>query len=184
MNFSLLVIFCSRWVTWRVNTCNKRVDTSHKPYSHSWYFTQIADDHYRLCTLQKSLRFHEPAKFRLLGALSAQLSMSAWMWDLCCFLTVIVSFLRLRGFAKERGRHPRWSCAGVTARWGNPGQEGRSQGRRANERVSGETLFLFLPCHFILFFLMISHLSFLSPYYPTHSLSVFFFVYLRGFVFW
>lgn len=82
---------------------------------------------------------HAPAKCCFLGPLSAPLSMSAWLWDLRCFLIVIVSFSRLRSFSKEGGGHPRRSCAGVAARRGNPGQEGRNQGRRANERVSGET---------------------------------------------
>lgn len=109
-----------------------------------WYFGQLSDDHFSACTPQKMkcLCRHEPAKFCFLGALSAQLSMSAWLWDLCCFLIVIVSFSRLRSLSKEGGGHPRRSCVGVAARGGNPGQEGRNQGRRANERVSGETLFL------------------------------------------
>lgn len=66
--------------------------------------------------------------------------MSAWLWDRRCFLIVIVSFSRLWGFSKEGGGYPRRSCVGVAARRGDPGQEGRNQGRRANERVSGETL--------------------------------------------
>lgn len=82
----------------------------------------------------------EPAKFCFLGALSARLSMSAWLWDLRCFLIVIVSFSRLWSLPKEGGGHPRRSRVGVAARRGNPGQEGRNQGRRAYERVSGETL--------------------------------------------
>lgn len=56
------------------------------------------------------------------------------------FLTVNVS--RLWSVSKERRGHPRRSRVGVAARWGNPGQEGRNQGGRANERVSGETLLL------------------------------------------
>ena len=88
---------------------------------------------------RKSLCLHKPATFSFLRAALAQMSMSAWLWGLCCFLIVIVSSLRLRGFAKEGGGHPGWACAGVASRWGNPGQEGRNQGRRANERVSGET---------------------------------------------
>lgn len=129
-------------VIWRENIGEEYVNTSHKQYTTVWYFRQIADDYFRVCTLQKlkSLCCREPAKFSILGALSAQLSMSAWLWDLCCFLIVIVSFSRLRGFSKEGGGHPRWSRVGVAARRGNPGQEGRNQGRRANERVSGETL--------------------------------------------
>lgn len=51
---------------------------------------------------------------------------------------------RLWSLSKERGGHPRRSCVGVAARRGNPGQEGRNQGRRANERMSGETLSLSL----------------------------------------
>lgn len=77
--------------------------------------------------------------------------MSAWMWDLCCFLIAILSFSRLRGLSKEGRGYPRRSCVGVVACRGNPGQEGRNQGRRANERVSGETLVSFF------------HLSFTPP---------------------
>lgn len=104
----------------------------------------------------KLLCCHEPSKFCFQGALSDQLSVSAWLWDLCCFLIVNTLFSRLRSFSKERGGHPRRSCVGVAARRGNPGQEGRNQGRRANERVSGgafsfsvslfSTLLFFVSC--------------------------------------
>ena len=48
--------------------------------------------------------------------------------------------LRLWSISKERGGHPRWPSTGVAALRGNPGQEGRNQGGRVHERVSGETL--------------------------------------------
>lgn len=93
---------------------------------------------------------NEPATFCFLRALSAPLWMSAWMWDLCCFLIAILSFSRLRGLSKEGRGYPRRSCVGIAACWGNPGQEGRNQGRRANERVSGETLVSFFHLSFTL----------------------------------
>lgn len=113
-------------------------------------------------TLQKMKRLccHEPSQFCFHGAPSAQLSVSARLCDRRCFLMVNVSFSRLRSLSKERGGHPRRSCPGVAARRGNPGQEGRNQGRRANERVSGETLSfsvsLFSALLFSVFFLSAS----------------------------
>lgn len=107
------------------------------------------------------------------------MSVSAWIWNLCCFLTVIVSFLRLRGFSKEGGGYPGWSCPGVAARRRNPGQEDRNQGGRANERVSGETLiFIFGPSLFsrrcLLVFPLMSPC--LALFYQSVSPSVFVFL--------
>lgn len=85
---------------------------------------------------------HKPFQFCSQRAPTDQRRVSAW--HLGCFLMANVSFSRLRSISKERGGHPRRSCVGVAARRGNPGQEGRNQGRRANERVSGEVS-LFFP---------------------------------------
>lgn len=149
----------SRWDIWRDHPSKDNVDSTIR---NSWDNCQWITP-----ALQRrkylNLNCPELAMFRFPRAPSAQLGLSAGLWDLRCFLMIIVSFSRLWSFSKEGGGHPRRACAGVAARRGNPGQEGRNQGRRANERVSGETPFLtpssfpsglcsmFSPCFLLIF---------------------------------
>lgn len=148
-----LIPFCSRWVK-------------------MWTSQTISDDHFSLRYTAEDEALVLSQTIKIWFPLSAQLSVSARLCDRRCFLMVNVSFSRLRSLSKERGGHPRRSCPGVAARRGNPGQEGRNQGRRANERVSGETLSLSVSLFSTLLFSVFSLSTsgclylFLSVLYP------------------
>lgn len=121
---------------------------------------------------------HKPSKFCFQRAPSDQRRVSAWRPG--CFLMANVSFSRLRSISKERGGHPRRSCLRVAARWGNPGQEGRNQGRRANERVSGEVSPFSLSLFSTLLFFVSSSACFL---FTSGCLPLFICLYCPLFVF-